>query len=207
MRRHVLPLLLAACCLAGCAARQRPPEDLGPVGEFALMERSGEVVRDSDLRGKVWVASFVFTRCTGPCPQVTATIARLQSELGNEPDVRFVTFTVDPERDGPKELAEYAKHFQAGDRWLFLTGKQDDIYRLLREGFHVPVEQNEGEARKPGNEVMHSTRLVVVDRRGHMRGSYFDGLPDSRSLDPQKDYEDNLKRLRQTVAALLREAP
>ena len=205
MRRHVLPLLVAFC-LTGCIVRQQPIDDFGPVGEFALTERSGEVVRDADLRGKVWVASFVFTRCTGPCPQVTATVARLQSEL-TDPDIRFVTFTVDPERDGPKELAEYAKHFQAGDRWLFLTGKQDDIYRLLREGFHVPVEQNEGEARKPGNEVMHSTRLVVVDRRGHMRGSYYEGLPDTRSLDPEKDYENNLKRLRQTVAALLREAP
>jgi protein SCO1/2 len=206
MRRHVLPLLLAACCLAGCARRPQPPDDLGPIGEFALTERNGDVVRDADLRGKVWVASFVFTRCTGPCPQVSATVARLQSELGNEPDVRFVTFTVDPERDGPKELAEYAKHFQAGDRWLFLTGKQDDIYRLLREGFHVPVEQNEGEARKPGNEVMHSPKLVVVDRRGHLRG-YFDGVRDPRDADPDKEYEGNLQRLRQTVAALLREAP
>jgi cytochrome oxidase Cu insertion factor (SCO1/SenC/PrrC family) len=208
MRRHVLPLLVAAAFgIGGCAERRPPPDDLGPVGEFALTERNGDVVRDSDLRGNVWVASFVFTRCTGPCPQVTATIARLQGELGNEPGVRFVTFTVDPEHDDPKELAKYAEHFQAGDHWLFLTGKQDELYRLLREGFHVPVEQNEGEARKPGAEVMHSTKLVVVDRRGHLRGGYFDGLPDPRALDPQKDYEDNLQRLRQTVAALLREAP
>jgi cytochrome oxidase Cu insertion factor (SCO1/SenC/PrrC family) len=206
MRRHVLPLLVAFC-LTGCTARQQPIDDFGPVGEFALTERSGDVVRDADLRGKVWVASFVFTRCTGPCPQVSATVARLQSQLTDR-DVRFVTFTVDPERDGPKELAQYAEHFRADpQRWLFLTGKQDDIYRLLREGFHVPVEQNEGEARKPGNEVMHSTKLVVVDRRGHLRGSYFDALPDSRALDPEGDFEDNLQRLRQTVAALLREAP
>src|SRR5205085_4395139 len=137
MRRHVLHLLAAAVvCLAGCSERRQPPDDLGPVGEFALTERGGEVVRDADLRGKVWVASFVFTRCTGPCPQVTATVARLQSELADEPDLRLVTFTVDPECDGPDKLKSYAEHFRADPRrWLFLTGKEEDIHRLLRERF------------------------------------------------------------------------
>jgi cytochrome oxidase Cu insertion factor (SCO1/SenC/PrrC family) len=212
MRIRSRHILIAAACLTVCSCRARHEQpisidDLGPVGEFALTERNGDTVRDSDLRGKVWVASFVFTRCTGPCPQVSATIARLQSELKDEADVRFVTFTVDPEHDDPRELAEYAKHFGADPkRWLFLTGKQDDIYRLLREGFHVPVEQNTGDARRPGNEVMHSPKLVVVDRRGHIRG-YFDGMRDVREADPEKAYEDNLKRVRQAVAALVREAP
>src|SRR4051794_28470984 len=174
MRRAASHLCLAAVCLgvASCAGPQ--PEDLGPVGPFALTERGGATVRDTDLRGKVWVASFVFTRCTGPCPQVTATVARLQDELKDRPDVRLVTFTVDPEHDRPEELAEYASHFQADpQRWLFLTGPQDEVYRLLREGFHVPVEQTAGEERRPGSEVMHSVKLVVVDKRGHIRG-YFD---------------------------------
>src|SRR5438270_4449000 len=136
MRRHVLLLLVAAvACLGGCAERRHPPDDFGPVGEFALTDRNGEVVRDADLRGKVWIASFVFTRCTGPCPQVTASVARLQDELKNQPDVRFVTFTVDPEHDQPEVLARYATNFKAdADRWLFLTGSQEKIYALLHEG-------------------------------------------------------------------------
>jgi protein SCO1 len=208
MRRIIRYLLSAAVfSLPLVSCQQRVEEDLGPVGAFTLTERSGQTVRDTDLLGKVWIASFVFTRCTGPCPQVTTSIARLQNDLKNEADVRFVTFTVDPEHDHPEELTRYADNFKAdAERWLFLTGKEEDIYRLLREGFHVPVEQNRGEARTDGNEVMHSTRLVVVDRRGHVRG-YFHGVRDLDSPEAEREYETNMQRVRQTVAALLREAP
>src|SRR5205085_792036 len=168
MRRHVLHLLAAAVvCLAGCSERRQPPDDLGPVGEFALTERGGEVVRDADLRGKVWVASFVFTRCTGPCPQVTATIRRLQSDPDLPKEVMFVTFTVDPGRDDPDELKKYADHFKADpDRWLFLTGDEKTIHKLLQERFKQTAVRRTGPDVKPGDEFDHSTRLVVVDKKG-----------------------------------------
>jgi cytochrome oxidase Cu insertion factor (SCO1/SenC/PrrC family) len=204
--RKLWTLVLPLCLLGtlSCSAPQ-PDDDYGSAGTFTLTERSGKTVSQADLQGKVWIASFVFTRCTGPCPQVSGTMARLQSELANYPDVRLVTFTVDPEHDDPGELKRYAGHFQADpERWLFLTGKQEDIYRLLREGFHVGVEQNSGEARKRGSEVMHSTKLVLVDRRGHIRG-YFDGIRSTQSDNPDTEYEANLKRLREKVAALVKE--
>src|SRR5262249_42016710 len=130
--------------LGGLSCRREGPSELGMVPAFELIERSGQSVSDTTLRGKVWIASFVFTRCTGPCPQVTRTMERLQKELNlaRRDDVRLVTFTVDPERDQPKELQDYARHFQADPRkWLFLTGKKEDIHRLLREGFKVGVEE------------------------------------------------------------------
>jgi protein SCO1 len=190
---------LAALGFVGISALKRPApplDDFGPVGDFSLTERGGRTVTGADLAGKVWVASFVFTRCTGPCPQVTGTVARVQKDLGNEPDVYLVTFTVDPEHDDPDELKRYADHFGAGERWLFLTGPEKEIDRLLVENFHVGVD------REGGKEVTHSTKLALVDRRGHVRG-YFDG----RQMDEQGQPVDDLPRLRQAVAALLREAP
>src|ERR1700722_8203749 len=92
-------LLLSTGACAPDTAPMRESVDLDSVGDFALTERDGSTVRKADLLGKVWVASFVFTRCTGPCPQVTATMARLQDAFRDEPDVRLVTFTVDPEND------------------------------------------------------------------------------------------------------------
>src|SRR5262245_4570141 len=136
---------LAGLFLLGSVSCHRPPaEEFGKVPAFSLTERSGQTVTDTTLSGKVWIAAFVSVRCTGPCPKVTATMERLQKELNlaNRDDLRLVTFTVDPERDQPRELQEYARsHHADPDKWLFLTGKKEDIHRFLREGFKVGVEE------------------------------------------------------------------
>jgi cytochrome oxidase Cu insertion factor (SCO1/SenC/PrrC family) len=167
-----LQLALAALpgiFLAGCTSTPAD-DDLYPVGNFTLTERSGRIVRDRDLLGKVWVASFIFTRCAGPCARVSACMAEMQKELGDIPNVVLVTFTVDPEFDRPPILREYAAHFGAdSSRWLFLTGEPKEVYALIRNGFHLTAQPNEGENRTAGNEIMHDTRLAIVDRRGHIR--------------------------------------
>src|SRR5689334_3842778 len=92
-----LVVALGAAAYLAKAPRPMPPVpasqdedyDAGPVGDFRLTERSGRVVTPADLRGKVWVASFVFTCCTTQCPQISGTMARLQQELAGEPDVRL----------------------------------------------------------------------------------------------------------------------
>jgi cytochrome oxidase Cu insertion factor (SCO1/SenC/PrrC family) len=154
----------------------------------------------------VWVASFVFTRCPGPCKSVTATVARLQAELPPDPDLRLITFTVDPARDDPAELRRYADIYKAHpDRWLFLTGDEETVHKLLQERFKQSVGERPGPGVKPGEEfAAHSTRLAVVDRKGVIRAT-FPGLPDDRAEDPAGEFEDGLKRLKEKVAALLRE--
>ena len=202
--RRALPVVLFVATL-GCTASPTSPslDDYGPIADFSFTERSGRTVTNADLAGKVWVASFVFTRCTGPCPQVTATVARIQKELRNEPDVRLVTFTVDPAHDTPDELKEYAKHFGADpERWLFLTGPEEEIHRLSEKSFMFGVQRNTGKDVTPGTAVSHRTSLAVVDRRGHFR-AYFDG----RQVDDLGQPVDEVPKLCQAVAVLLREKP
>jgi protein SCO1 len=214
----LLLVLFAGCDFGGHpsspARSVRDIDPMYPVGAFALTERSGRRIRDSDLRGKVWIASFVFTRCTGPCPQVTATMARLQSELKGTEELRLVTFSVDPERDDPAELTRYANHFRADpERWLFLTGKEEEIHHLIEEGFKLAVARK-GQARAPVYEFKtkeshgdfdHSTRLAVVDRQGRIRG-YYDGIRDEL-MGPDADalFTKELQRLKDKVAALVHE--
>jgi protein SCO1 len=194
---HLVPLSPCPLVLFGAAA---PLDDFGPVGDFTLTERSGRPVSKSDLLGKIWIASFEFTRCTAGCPQISETMERLQTELARFPDVRLVTFTVDPEHDHPEELREYAKHYHADpERWLFLTGDEKTIYQLLDKSFHLPAQKNTtGDS---GNAVMHSPKLVLVDRQGHIRG-YFDGRADPRSPDPEGDHQKELYKLKKDIALL-----
>jgi protein SCO1/2 len=201
--RFVFPVLIVALGLAGCSGSHTDLEPLSQVQDFALTERSGRTVTRADLLGKVWVASFIFTRCNGACPQIVGTLARLQKELDQEPfrDVMMVSFSVDPDYDTPEVLQGYSQRFGADpQRWLFLTGKREDVYRLIQESFLVAVQQNEGAARKPGNEVTHSQRLAVVDRKGRLRG-FFDG----RQVDDEGNEVKELPRLMETLTTLLRE--
>ena len=192
-------------------SKERPLEGLQvfwAVPEFSLVERSGRPVTLADLRGKVWIASFVYTECKETCPLQTAHMAQLQRDLAGERDLRFVSITVDPKHDTPAVLSEYAKRYGADpDRWLFLTGDKRAIYRLAKEGFRLSVADPDDQAQgvipwpfgaRPaygthGSKgiVIHSSRLVLVDREARTRG-YYDGT------DPEA-----MKRLGRDVRTLL----
>lgn len=196
MRRALLVLVLVSAGCNTCSGPPTPDDRFGRVGEFRLTERSGQTVTRDELRGKVWVASFIFTCCTQACPQISGSMARLQHELADQFDAVLVSFSVNPDADTPEQLRTYADNFQADPkRWLFLTGPREPLYQLIRESFHLGVEPTQGEERRPGNEVLHSQKLVVVDRQGEIRG-YFDGTQ-----------PDDVTRLKQKVLDLLREQP
>lgn len=178
----------------------RAADELWPLPAFALTERSGRTVRLDDLRGKVWVASFTFTRCAGACWQITETMNRLQREFAHEKDFLLVSISVDPVYDTPEVQQAYAAAKGAdAERWLFLTGKPDEIYLLIGEGFRLTVRPREGPERKPGFEVDHTPKVALVDQRGHVRG-FFDG----RQTDDTGTSVDELPALKREITELLR---
>lgn len=138
--------------------------------DFTLTERSGRTVTLSDLRGKVWVADFIYTTCPGPCPLLSGSFSSLQKEVAFAPDVRLVSISTDPGHDTPEVLAAYARRFQAGDRWLFLTGDKTQIYTLANQGFRLSV----AEDRSASEPITHSTKFALVDRQGFVR-AFYDG--------------------------------
>jgi protein SCO1/2 len=153
------------------------------VPPFSLTERSGRTITNHDLAGKIWVADFIFTTCPGPCPLVTAGMAKIQDAVQHDPQVQLVTFTVDPSDDTPAVLSAYADKFDADHyRWWFLTGPEKPLYDLIQNGFYQVVQDNHGQVLQPGEYVVtHSTKLALVDGHGVIRG-FFDGVdPDGRA--------------------------
>ncbi len=148
---------------------------VGEVPPFSLIERSGRPLASSDLAGHVWVADFVFTHCPDFCPALTARMADLQRGLPTSGDpVRLVSFTVDPARDTPEVLRDYATRAGARDAWLFVTGPREALAALFRDGFKVAW-ATDGPPESP---ITHSDRFVLVDRRLRIRGYYHGTDPD-----------------------------
>jgi cytochrome oxidase Cu insertion factor (SCO1/SenC/PrrC family) len=152
---------------------------LGDVPDFALLERSGQQVTKTDLLGKVWIASVIFTRCVDECPLVSSHMARLQDAFAAERDVRLVSITVDPVYDTPDVLTRYAQRFAAQpQRWLFLTGDKEAIYRLVRAGFHLGL-MDPREAEQPGATVWAQEAKrpsSAVPEAGRWRGDLWQWL-------------------------------
>ena len=148
-----------------------PPPMLGTLPAFALTDQTGHPFGTRELRGKVWVANFIFTSCAGSCPllsQKMAEVARRGRHLG--PDFHLVSLTVDPERDTPERLAAYASQYGANPRkWSFLTGAMATIQSAVIDGFKVGMGKE-----KQGDfwEIFHGENLVLVDRELRIRG-YF----------------------------------
>jgi len=151
-----------------------------PLPDFEFPECMGGTVSKENMKGKRWVANFVFTRCAGPCPTMTRDMSLLHKRVAKTaPDVQFVTFSVDSSYDTAEVLKKYAELFQADHaRWKFVTGEEEQIHDFIRRGFALYVKANLGDMRKPGFEVAHSNRAVLVNEEGTPVASYLMNVPE-----------------------------
>jgi cytochrome oxidase Cu insertion factor (SCO1/SenC/PrrC family) len=138
---------------------------IGQAPVFALTDQDGRAFTPSALRGRVWVADFIFTRCPGPCVIMAGKMQRIQAAL-RDADLQMVSFSVDPEYDTPAVLKAYAREWDAGSRWTFLTGE----FRSIADVAHAFL--TEAAPASAGGMAMHSTQFFLVDGAGNVRGPY-----------------------------------
>jgi len=152
---------------------------------FNLTDQEGKPFSSDALRGKTWVADFVFTNCPGACPKMTMRMSGLQKTLAR-PGVHFVSFSVDPDRDTPAVLKQYAKNYDADpSRWHFLTGDKAALFQAARD-----MKLTAEPAGVLGPEIAHAEKFLLVDGQGRVRGAY-----DSKD-------DDDMKRLAADAAAV-----
>ncbi len=152
-----------------------------PLKPFTLTDSQGREFESTQLRGTVWVGSFFFTTCTGPCYRMNQELANQRREWPGE--VRYVSITCNPDIDTCEQLSRYASRFDADPkRWVFLRGEMEDLEAVGKDVFQLAVKKE-----------MHSERVVVVDRRGAVRGRYNLAFP------------EHLQVFRKLVSQLLKE--
>jgi protein SCO1/2 len=180
--RWVLGLLLAAL-VTGCSAPARsglpfykgpdftaswqatPPRALA----FALRAQTGTALTGDELRGRIHVASFVYTRCSVICPVLVERLQAVQSAIASSDDVRMVSFSVDPDRDTAETLAAYAHDHTIDARHrLLLPGDRSQIFRLARTFYFA----DDGRLSGSPNDFLHTEKVLLVDRHGRLRGVY-----------------------------------
>lgn len=158
---------------------------IGKIPAFSFIDSHGDEINRRNLDGKVWVADFIFTTCTMACPVMTGNMNIVHKEFRNNNDVRIVSISVYPEYDTPEVLAEYASRYDANtDRWHFLTGPEEDVKKLIKNGFKMGDYEDI---------IFHSERFALVDKKGQIRG-YYSGMQ-----------TDDMKNLKKDINILLAE--
>lgn len=164
------------------------------IGDFTFTDQRNRPFGLKDVKGKVFVAEYFFTTCATICPKMTAQMERVQERFRGDRRFAILSFTVDPANDTVARMAEYAKlHHADNNQWHFLTGKQEDLYRVARRSFFVlkPAEaQNQGDV---GSDFIHTNNFVLIDQQQRIRG-YYDGTS-----------EQDVNELMQHIEQLLEE--
>jgi protein SCO1/2 len=175
MLRAALALgLCALLCASGAACAPRPDlPHIMRVPAFALHDQNARALSPEQLRGKVWIANFIFTRCPDVCPLLTSRMSGVRTQLAPvRSQVQIVSFSVDPANDTPAVLKRYAeKHNADQPDWSFLTGPVDPMKQLIVDGFKQSLSSEPAEAGKAAG-ILHGSHFVLVDRQLDIRGFY-----------------------------------
>ncbi|EAY29048.1 SCO family protein [Microscilla marina] len=140
---------------------------------FKFTNQNNKEVSNKDVKGKIYVADFFFTRCGSICPKMTSQLTRVQNAFKDNKEINILSFSIDPEHDSVEVLKNYADQYKAiSGQWHFLTGNKHEIYNLGVKGFKIPV-GDEGQEVTP--DYFHSSRLILVDHKGRIRG-YYNGV-------------------------------
>ncbi len=147
---------------------------ISQVSDFGLTNHLGRNLGLADLLGRVWIADIIFTRCPGPCVQMTRSMNQVRNQFLDREDVAWVSITADPDHDSPLVLKKYAeKWVEHPQNWHFLTGPKALLNRLAVDDLKLVVVEKDPVQRMSAEDLfLHSTKFVLLDRQGRLRGIY-----------------------------------
>ena len=181
----VVAVFLVITYIIKLTSEQEPLPVIGSIPEFEFIDSEGQSVNLNTLKGKVWVADFIFTTCTMACPIMTDNMNTIHKKYKKNDDLRLVSISVYPEYDTPEVLKEYASLYNANtDKWHFLTGKEATVKNIIKNGFKIGDDEDI---------IFHSEKFALVDKNGMIR-SYYNGMKTEDMDKLKKDINRLLKQ-------------
>lgn len=161
---------------------------LNQVRPFNFINQDGDTITQEDTRGKVYVAEYFFTTCTGICPIMNTNLKDIYDEYKDNPDFLILSHTCDPDQDSTGRLRWYADSMQVNtDRWWFLTGSKDSLYHAARVSYLLDDPANN--SINIEEQFLHTQFFALVDRKGQVRKKIYDGLKKDELKELKKDIE------------------
>ena len=181
----VVAVFLLATYFLNYKGKENELPEIGMVPEFEFVNSDQETITLNNLKGKVWVADFIFTTCTMACPMMTGNMNIIHKKYKKNDDVRLVSISVYPEYDTPEVLTKYASQYDANtSRWYFLTGEENTVKRVIKDGFKIGDYEDI---------IFHSEKFALVDKKGMIR-AYYNGMK-----------TEDMKKLKKDINILLKQ--
>ena len=181
----VVAVFLLATYFLNYKGKENELPEIGMVPEFEFVSSEQETITLNNLKGKVWVADFIFTTCTMACPMMTGNMNIIHKKYKKNDDVRLVSISVYPEYDTPEVLTKYASQYDANtSRWYFLTGEESTVKRVIKDGFKIGDYEDI---------IFHSEKFALVDKKGMIR-AYYNGMKTEDMKKLKKDINPLLKQ-------------
>jgi protein SCO1 len=166
-------------------------DTISVVQPFSFTNQDGKQITDKDMEGKVYVAEYFFTNCTGICPTMNGNMKKVYEKYKGENDFIILSHTCDPERDSVQQIKKYADSMQVNTRqWIFLTGRKDSLYTMARVSYTIDDPVNN--LKNIEDDFLHTQFWALVNRKGEVKKIY-DGLKDSEVNELIVDIEKMLK--------------
>jgi protein SCO1/2 len=148
------------------------------IRDFSFVNQDGKTVTQKDLDGSVYVTDFFFTTCHSICPIMSDQMERIYGKYKGNPEVKFLSHTVDPEIDTVEQLKSYAiKHNADSKQWIFVTGDKKQLYDIARTGYFLDAQEGDGGP----DDFIHTQNFALIDKDKRIRG-YYNGI-DSSDVD------------------------
>lgn len=164
---------------------------ISTVQPFSFINQDGITVTNDDVKGKVYIAEYFFTTCTGICPKMTDQLSRVYKQFNTEPNFRILSHTCDPGTDSITQLKKYSDKLNVDtQKWIFLTGRKDSLYNMAR--FSYMIDDPANNLKSIDEDFLHTQFMALVDKQGKVRRIY-DGIKSSEVDVMMKDISKLLK--------------